>query len=209
MTPPRNTTVPGNLAYVIYTSGSTGQPKGVGNSHSGIVNRLMWMQDDYKLATSDKVLQKSRAVLTFRSGSSFGPCCSARNWWCARPAGHKNPIYLSELIEHRGITVAHFVPSMLSIFLNQADLGRCASLRDVMCSGEALQLDTKNQFLTGIASRFRTLWPHGSSRGCERVVLCARNRHMFQSAVQYRTYNFMCWAMILSRCRSALRASFT
>jgi acyl-CoA synthetase (AMP-forming)/AMP-acid ligase II len=34
---------------VIYTSGSTGQPKGAGNSHRALVNRLCWMQQAYTL----------------------------------------------------------------------------------------------------------------------------------------------------------------
>ncbi|WP_155718351.1 AMP-binding protein, partial [Pseudomonas fluorescens] len=46
-------------AYVIYTSGSTGQPKGVINEHPGVVNRLLWMQDEYALTASDTVLQKT------------------------------------------------------------------------------------------------------------------------------------------------------
>jgi len=29
-----------NLAYVIYTSGTTGKPKGAGNTHEALVNRL-------------------------------------------------------------------------------------------------------------------------------------------------------------------------
>ena len=40
---------PSDLAYVIYTSGSTGRPKGVMNAHRGIANRLLWMQDAYRL----------------------------------------------------------------------------------------------------------------------------------------------------------------
>ncbi len=40
----------GNLAYTIYTSGSTGRPKGAMNAHRGIVNRILWMQDEYGLA---------------------------------------------------------------------------------------------------------------------------------------------------------------
>ncbi|RTK96790.1 MAG: non-ribosomal peptide synthetase, partial [Neisseriaceae bacterium] len=42
-------TSPHNLAYVIYTSGSTGKPKGVMVGHNGLSNRLIWMQDKYKL----------------------------------------------------------------------------------------------------------------------------------------------------------------
>ena len=48
-----------NLAYVIYTSGSTGAPKGVLNTHRGIVNRLYAMQDSYRLDDSDRLLQKT------------------------------------------------------------------------------------------------------------------------------------------------------
>jgi len=39
-----------NLVYMIYTSGSTGQPKGALNTHRGICNRLLWMQEQYRPA---------------------------------------------------------------------------------------------------------------------------------------------------------------
>lgn len=48
-----------NLAYVIYTSGSTGQPKGAGNRHNALTNRLCWMQQAYGLDARDSVLQKT------------------------------------------------------------------------------------------------------------------------------------------------------
>ncbi|MGA4029588.1 amino acid adenylation domain-containing protein, partial [Ralstonia nicotianae] len=50
---------PHHLAYVIYTSGSTGCPKGVMNEHRGVVNRLWWAQQTYRLDASDRVLQKT------------------------------------------------------------------------------------------------------------------------------------------------------
>ncbi|MDR2308517.1 MAG: amino acid adenylation domain-containing protein, partial [Paucimonas sp.] len=48
-----------HLAYVIYTSGSTGQPKGAGNRHAALTNRLCWMQQAYALDATDTVLQKT------------------------------------------------------------------------------------------------------------------------------------------------------
>ncbi|MCF7806505.1 MAG: AMP-binding protein, partial [Simkaniaceae bacterium] len=48
-----------DLCYVIYTSGSTGKPKGVGNVYEGVVNRILWMQDTYRLLSSDRVVQKT------------------------------------------------------------------------------------------------------------------------------------------------------
>ncbi|WP_155521092.1 AMP-binding protein, partial [Ralstonia solanacearum] len=56
----------------------------------------------------------------------------------ARPEGHKDPAYLAETIEQAGITTLHFVPSMLQLFLEQVEAGRCQGLRRILCSGEAL-----------------------------------------------------------------------
>jgi non-ribosomal peptide synthetase component F len=50
---------PENLVYCLYTSGSTGKPKAVGNRHAGLLNRLQWMQAEYGLTSSDRVLQKT------------------------------------------------------------------------------------------------------------------------------------------------------
>ncbi|WP_010453161.1 AMP-binding protein, partial [Pseudomonas asplenii] len=54
------------------------------------------------------------------------------------PEGHKDPVYLSEVIEAEQITTLHFVPSMLDVFLAHGDSSLCGSVKRVMCSGEAL-----------------------------------------------------------------------
>jgi len=129
---------PQHTAYVIYTSGSTGQPKGVINEHSGVVNRLLWMQDAYQLTAADTVLQKTPFSFDVSVWEFFWPLMTGARLVMARPEGHKDPLYLSEIIEREHITTLHFVPSMLDVFLAHADTARCGSLRQVMCSGEAL-----------------------------------------------------------------------
>src|SRR5205085_1235351 len=47
------------LAYVMYTSGSTGVPKGAMGHHRGLLNRLLWGQERYRLGPADAVLQKT------------------------------------------------------------------------------------------------------------------------------------------------------
>ncbi|MBV4451459.1 MULTISPECIES: non-ribosomal peptide synthetase [Pseudomonas] len=127
-----------HLAYVIYTSGSTGQPKGVANEHSAVVNRLLWMQDAYALTPADTVLQKTPFSFDVSVWEFFWPLMTGARLLLARPGGHKEPAYLSELIEREHVTTAHFVPSMLDVFLAHGQIERCAALRQVMCSGEAL-----------------------------------------------------------------------
>src|SRR6185437_1760046 len=107
-TAPVNATLPGNLAYVIYTSGSTGRPKGAANTHAGIVNRLVWMQQAYGLGPVDKVLQKTPFSFDVSVWEFFWPLMAGVPLIVARPGGHQDPGYLAELMQRRGVTIAHF-----------------------------------------------------------------------------------------------------
>ena len=127
-----------HLAYVIYTSGSTGRPKGVMNEHRGVVNRLVWMQRAYPLGADDAVLQKTPFSFDVSVWEIFWPLMYGARLVIARPEGHKDPSYLSDVIREHGITTLHFVPSMLSSFLEQASQKVSENLRRVFCSGEAL-----------------------------------------------------------------------
>src|SRR6185436_9944214 len=129
---------PDSLAYVIYTSGSTGRPKGVMNQLRGVVNRLVWMQAHFGLGADDVVLQKTPFSFDVSVWEFFWPLQQGACLVMARPDGHRDPLYLQEVIERRGVTTLHFVPSMLQPFVEAVEAGRCASLRHVVCSGEAL-----------------------------------------------------------------------
>jgi amino acid adenylation domain-containing protein len=127
-----------NLAYVIYTSGSTGLPKGVLNEHEGVVNRLRWAQAEYRLQDDDRVLQKTPFGFDVSVWEFFLPLLAGARLVMARPGGHQDPAYLTEVIAREQITTIHFVPSMLPAFLAQADTENGRSLRRLLCSGEAL-----------------------------------------------------------------------
>ncbi|WP_417473049.1 amino acid adenylation domain-containing protein [Luteimonas mephitis] len=128
-----------NLAYVIYTSGSTGMPKGAMNEHRGVVNRLLWMRDEYDIDGSDVILQKTPFSFDVSVWEFFLPLLSGARLVMARAEGHRDPAYLADIVQARGVTTLHFVPSMLHAFLEHADVARaCAGVRRVICSGEAL-----------------------------------------------------------------------
>jgi amino acid adenylation domain-containing protein len=136
----------GSLAYVIYTSGSTGTPKGVMIPHRGIVNRLLWMQEAYGLTPEDRVLQKTPFGFDVSVWEFFWPLLAGARLVFARPEGHRDPVYLTELIAREGITTLHFVPSMLQLFLEAPGLSSLSSLRRVMVSGEALPPEMVRRF---------------------------------------------------------------
>ncbi|WP_176072654.1 AMP-binding protein, partial [Trinickia caryophylli] len=60
----------------------------------------------------------------------------------AAPHRHRDADYLASLIAAHRVTTAHFVPSMLSGFLDAAHASHCSSLRRIVCSGEALPAAT-------------------------------------------------------------------
>ncbi|MGC0155806.1 non-ribosomal peptide synthetase, partial [Chromobacterium vaccinii] len=136
-----------HAAYVIYTSGSTGRPKGVVNEHRGVVNRLWWAQDAYRLQADDLVLQKTPFGFDVSVWEFFLPLLAGAQLLMARPEGHKDPQYLRQLIESRGVTTLHFVPSMLQAFVSLTPAGSCPSLRRILCSGEALPHALQEQCL--------------------------------------------------------------
>ncbi|MBK5304160.1 MULTISPECIES: non-ribosomal peptide synthetase [Gammaproteobacteria] len=139
-----------HLAYVIYTSGSTGRPKGVAVEHAGIVNRLQWMQEAYRLEATDRVLQKTPFSFDVSVWEFFWPLAYGATLVVAKPGGHQDVDYLARLIAHEAITTLHFVPPMLEVFLTTADMADCRSLKQVMCSGQALPLELQQRFFEGL-----------------------------------------------------------
>jgi len=160
-------TTPQDLAYVIYTSGSTGRPKGVMIEHRSVVNRLHWMQHAYPIDESDVILQKTPCSFDVSVWELF--------WWALQgaklcflmPAGEKHPLAILETVKKRHVTVLHFVPSMLNVFLEYLDgktapaQASLASVRHVFASGEALT--------PSHVRKFNAIW--GSKTGARLINL--------------------------------------
>nr|WSX75855.1 amino acid adenylation domain-containing protein [Streptomyces sp. NBC_00899] len=126
------------LAYAIYTSGSTGQPKGVAISHRSLWNRIDWMQREYPLGPNDRVLQKTPYTFDVSVWEFFWPLMYGATLVLLAPDAHRDPDQIIDCVETHSVTVVHFVPSMLSMFLEFHEPGRCRSLRLIFSSGEAL-----------------------------------------------------------------------
>ena len=134
--------LPEHAVYVMFTSGSTGRPKGVVVSHAGVVNRLLWMQGEFPLGVGDVVLQKTPVSFDVSVWELFWPLMVGARLVVADPGGHRDPVYLVGVIERWGVSVVHFVPSMLEVFVGELSVGElgvgCSGLRRVFVSGEGL-----------------------------------------------------------------------
>ncbi|GLW46814.1 hypothetical protein Stsp02_24760 [Streptomyces sp. NBRC 14336] len=149
MNPARRTGAPlrpEHPAYVIHTSGSTGRPKGVVVPHAAIDNRLKWMQAAYPLEPGDRVLHKTPAGFDVSVWELFWPLREGAVLVVAGPDEHRDPARLARTVREHGVTVAHFVPSVLDLFLGEPEAAHCTGLRRVFASGEALPEATARRF---------------------------------------------------------------
>ncbi|MGO4725196.1 amino acid adenylation domain-containing protein [Inquilinus sp. 2KB_23] len=149
---------PETLAYCITTSGSTGKPKGVGNSHAGLLNRLQWMQAEYGLGLSDRVLQKTPYGFDVSVWEFFWPLMTGACLVVAAPGAHRDPEALGRVIRDQAITTLHFVPSMLAAFAGSGELPGCASLTRILCSGEALPIELQTEVLQQTEAELHNLY---------------------------------------------------
>ncbi|QHN36337.1 amino acid adenylation domain-containing protein [Gordonia pseudamarae] len=153
---------PDSAAYTLFTSGSTGRPKGVTVTHRALANRLDWMADWYGLGAGDVFLQKTPTTFDVSVWELFLPFVIGARLVIAEPGGHADPDYLADTITHQGVSVIHFVPSMLSAFVDVLGGDRIAaltSLRAVFTSGEALTSQPAQELLAALpGSRLLNLY---------------------------------------------------
>jgi len=144
-----------SLAYVIYTSGSTGRPKGVAVPHGGVVNRLLWTERNYPLGPDDTVVLKASISFDFSVCECFGALASGARLVLARPGGEGDAAYLARLASAERVSVLHFVPSMLHLFVDEPLAAECRDLRYVLSGGEALARELAARFQRRIGAVLR------------------------------------------------------
>ncbi|MEW2304994.1 amino acid adenylation domain-containing protein [Streptomyces sp. NPDC006655] len=152
-----------NLISVYYTSGSTGTPKGVASTHAGWTNRMQWMQAQYPLTPGDTVLHKT--VLSFDDSAVeiFWPLIAGATVVMLPPGLHRDPRAIADWTSDHHIAALHFVPSMLTLFLDELTPTRqpLTHLRHVISSGEALRPDLVATFHDRLAhtpARLHNQW---------------------------------------------------
>ena len=149
---------PDDLAYCIFTSGSTGRPKGAAVSHRAIQNRLLWMQQAHPLDGSDVVLHKTPVSFDVSVWELFWPLMFGASIAIAKPGGHRDAAYLTDLITRERVTTIHFVPSMLQVFLEEPAAEGLPSLRRIFASGEALSWETARRCAERIGCPLHNLY---------------------------------------------------
>ena len=99
------------------------------------------MQRAYPIGQDDVILQKTPMSFDVSVWEFFWWMTEGASLCLLEPGGEKDPDTIANAIERAGVTTMHFVPAMLSAFLDtvgDSATPQLAALRQVFASGEAL-----------------------------------------------------------------------
>jgi amino acid adenylation domain-containing protein/non-ribosomal peptide synthase protein (TIGR01720 family) len=150
-TDPQPAATPHSRAYMIYTSGSTGHPKGAIIQHQGALNH-MWAELESLAIGEDWVfLQSAASSFDISVWQFLAPLISGGRTTIAPNSVILNPSELLACMRREQVSIAEFVPALLSSFLEHVEAlppgGRALpSLRSMIVTGEALAPDLANRW---------------------------------------------------------------
>src|SRR5208337_3198252 len=123
----------------------------------------------------DHVLQKTPFTFDISVWEFFWPLLSGALLVVSEPGGHRDPGYLVRLIREEQISIIHFVPSMLRLFLEVPGVEQCVSLRKVFSSGEALTYDIQQRFFERLQAPLFNLYGPTEAAVDVTFFACQRN----------------------------------
>ncbi|MFI7136091.1 amino acid adenylation domain-containing protein [Nonomuraea sp. NPDC050153] len=147
-----------DTAYIYFTSGSTGEPKGVVIDHRCAAGRIESLLQRFPLKEGESVLLKTPLIFDVAIWEIFGPLSVGATIQMALPRGEADADYLAGLLSTRGLVATHFVPSMLSAFLDYARPQSYPDLRCVWVSGEAVSSSLLDRFTQHFSAEFHNLY---------------------------------------------------
>ncbi len=127
---------PNAPVYMIFTSGSTGVPKGVVQTHRGVVEHNTVFADSLGLRSDDRVLMLSSPAF------DAAPMDMYAAWfvgaaWCPFDLQRHDDTELAEFVSTQGVSIFHSAPSVLRWFAGcEPDSGLLESVRTVVMGGE-------------------------------------------------------------------------
>lgn len=127
-----------DLAYLVPTSGTTGTPKVVAVGHGALARRWGWAARTYPLAADDVVLGSGAPAFDISLWEVTAPLAAGATLAVAPVGAEFEPVALASFLREHGVTVAHFVPSLLAHFLRGGGGPALAGLRLLLLGGERL-----------------------------------------------------------------------
>ncbi len=164
---PRNRLLINNSATVFYTSGSTGDPKAVVALHGKSLLRPQRKAGQ----PQSRHLMKAGIGLTPFQAEMFIPLTTGGMIVIAPPEIRLDSRRIVDFMAEHRINMTNFVPSMLRQILNTPGVERCTALNRVICFGEHLSVEMRDDFLTRLDATLEIMYGTTEAPGATTVDL--------------------------------------
>ncbi|XVQ09762.1 non-ribosomal peptide synthetase [Spirillospora sp. CA-255316] len=145
---------PGAPAYVVFTSGTTGAPKATVNTHAGLLNHLVFMEDVCPLPEGSRVLLKSARTFDAWLLEFFWAFTQGVTLVLADEDRATDAQYLAATLATKSIHGFVCVPSLLQrVFTVLGRTAETTGLRVVISAGEPLKAGLAERILTSTNAR--------------------------------------------------------
>jgi amino acid adenylation domain-containing protein len=131
-----------DLAYVLYTSGSTGEPKGVMLTHRNARTFVDWMEKEFRVTSSDRLMSRSPLNFdlsvfdVFNAIKAGAPLIIHDGRSLRHDEGSaRHTAYVADLRRHRA-TILYTTPSTFMTLLDKGGLDPTCPLRLMLYAGE-------------------------------------------------------------------------
>ena len=132
---------PADIAAVFYTSGSTGEPKGVAQSHRGVLHRVMSDTNTFHICTEDRLSLLSSAAYSVSMRNCFGALLNGATV-CPFDLSGNGLHQLESWLRSQRITIYFSVPTVFrQLVANLREAASMDSIRLLYLGGESISQD--------------------------------------------------------------------
>ena len=160
------------IMYIMFTSGSTGEPKGVEVTTKGVYTHLVWKAEALKVTSTDSFLMKTPATFDVSIGEMWLPLVTGTVSHVLGDGLHLEADKTYHALKKAKVTICHFVPSILTLFLSDLEGQHLdlPHLRMIQCTGEALKQEHRTQLSRVLGNRIELVNLYGPTEASIEVT---------------------------------------
>ncbi|WP_172284689.1 condensation domain-containing protein, partial [Chryseobacterium sp. LAM-KRS1] len=132
-----------DIAYIIYTSGSTGEPKGVLNTHGGILNTILFQKEFFEVSSYENVAQFASFSFDASISEIFITLLSGRSLHILSDSVRKDAYAFEDYVNNHSIDLVTLPPAFFSLL----NVERLQGLKGLITAGESAIMGKTKEYL--------------------------------------------------------------